>query len=217
MSKSERAWLITHHAPQQIVTGYASIAPQDVIVAVDGGFQRCLELRLKPSVLIGDFDSLAPSLLDKVPTDCKKITYSSHKNETDSQLAIQYCLEHEINDIIICNSLEGRFDHSYALIQNLLQIYHSGAQALIASATQLVFILCGNNTLDYPPATEISLLSLSEKAELLSSQGLQYPLEGLTLRNWLTRGISNHVTERPQQINIASGLVLAVVTPPTKS
>lgn len=207
-----RAWLITHHAPLTLALNYKSISSQDLIIAVDGGFERCLELNLKPDILIGDFDSLASPLLDRIPTDCKKITYSSHKNETDTQLAFEYCIQHKIFEVLICNDLSGRFDHALALIQNLLQAHQSGVKATLVSANQLVFILDDNAALNYPVKTIISLISLSEQTEFSASTGLQYPLKDITLYNYQSRGISNLVTEPKQEIQIKSGLALAIIT-----
>ncbi|MFO7659346.1 MAG: thiamine diphosphokinase [Candidatus Cloacimonadaceae bacterium] len=208
----KRAWLITPHAPTKLALSYDSITSKDLIIAVDGGFERCLELNLKPSVLIGDFDSLRWPLLDKAPTDCQKITYPSQKNETDTQLALQYCLEQGIQEIYICNDLNGRFDHALALVQNLLQAHQSGAKATIVSAHQLVYIIDNKASLNYPVNSIISLISLSEKTEFSASQGLQYPLHDITLFNNQSRGISNMVTEPLQEIQIKSGLALIIVT-----
>jgi len=207
-----RAWLITHHAPSKLALDYASVTSEDLVIAVDGGFERCLELGLKPSILIGDLDSLRRPLLDQVPTDCQKISYPSHKNETDTQLALEYCLKQGISEIIICNDLSGRFDHCLALVQNLLQAHQSGVKASLASANQLVFILNQHNELFYPAGTQISLIALSPEAHFKSSTGLAFPLNNLFLYNWQSRGISNRTTSSEQRIDLASGLVLAVIT-----
>lgn len=209
----QKAWLISHYSPDSIVTGYQSIKEDDLIIAVDGGYQKCLELKLAPHLLIGDLDSIEHALLKKVPASCQRIVYPRMKDETDTQLALQFCIKENIPEVIICNDLTGRFDHSFALIQNLLQAHQNGLKAKIISQTQIITILDETNIMAYPVKTILSLISLSERTEFTSSQGLAYPLDNLTLYNWQSKGISNTISEPTQYIKLSSGSVLAIVTP----
>ncbi len=210
----QRAWLITPQAPERLALDYSSIRAEDLIIAVDGGFRRCLELGLSPAVIIGDFDSLPSELYGKIPSGCRKISHPHEKNETDTQLALQYCLTLGIKEVIICNNLAERFDHSVALVQNLLEARRDGLKASVSSRSQIVFLLERETALSYPVNSLLSLISLSESAQFLSSSGLQYPLAGLALFNWQSRGISNVCIEPTQSISLQSGTVLAVLTLP---
>jgi len=207
-----RAWLITHIAPPRLAIDYSSIRPDDLVIAVDGGLKQCLQLSLSPQVVIGDFDSIEPAHLLKLSPDCERITHPADKDETDTQLALEYCLARNIGEIIICNDLSGRFDHSLALVQNLLQAHRQGASAKAVSASQVMFLFEGSTTLSYPINSLLSLISLTKSSEFSSSQGLAYPMDNLTLYNWHSRGISNEISETTQSIFCASGLVLAIIT-----
>lgn len=207
-----RAWLITPFSPLEPVIPYDSITGSDLVIAVDGGLEICRELNLSPLVLIGDMDSLPQGLRTVIPAGCENIIYRSEKNETDTQLAVEYCLDQGIGEIIICNNLEGRFDHALALVQNLLQAYQNGLSAKLVSSSQIISVLSGNILLSYPAGSLLSLLAITEKAEFAASSGLKYPLDHLTLYNWQSRGISNVATEPEQRLEILSGLVLAVAT-----
>jgi thiamine pyrophosphokinase len=208
----KKAWLITPQAPLESAIPYKEISSGDLIIAIDGGLERCLQLRLKPQLFLGDLDSLGKEFQDDIPPNCQKIIYPTDKNETDTQLAIQYCIDHKINEIIICNDLGRRFDHSLAIIQNLLQAHRNGINTKVASENQILQIISGSVTLCYPVNTLLSLISITDQTEFISSSGLQYPLENLTLYNWQSRGISNVVTEPEQVLNIASGLIIAIIT-----
>jgi thiamine pyrophosphokinase len=207
-----RAWLITPQAPAQTPLPYPRDPDSAFIVAIDGGLERCLELGLTPNLLIGDLDSLPDGLLSRLPDGCLKITYPTAKNETDTQLALQYCLDKGFGEIYICNDLGGRFDHAVALVQNLMEAHRAGAQAVLLSNSQIVSIISGSAQFGYPAGTLLSLLSLSEQAVFNASEGLVYPLDNLTLYNWQTRGISNETTASGQKLEITSGLVLAIAT-----
>ena len=207
-----RAWLITPYAPSEIALSCSSIQETDIIIAVDGGLEICKELNLIPKLLIGDMDSLPSATVENLPPGCEKITYQVEKDETDTQLAVEYCLEHNIREIFICNDLSGRFDHTLALIQNLQQAHRNGIKATLVSQTQIITILSSDVTLSHPVNSLLSLISITEKTEFSSSTGLRYPLDNLTLYNWQSRGISNVVTEPVQTLNIVSGQVLSIST-----
>jgi thiamine pyrophosphokinase len=207
-----RAWLITPFSPLEPVIPYDFITETDLVIAVDGGLEICRELNLSPRVLIGDMDSLPRGLRTVIPDGCENIIYRSEKNETDTQLAVEYCLEQGIGEIIICNNLEGRFDHALALVQNLMQAQRNGISAKLVSSSQIISVLSGSVRLSYPAGSLLSLLAVTEKAEFAASSGLKYPLDNLTLYNWQSRGISNVATEPEQVLDIVSGLVLVVST-----
>lgn len=209
----QRAWLITNFSPLQIVTGYQSIQPDDLIIAVDAGFKRCLELNLSPDVMIGDFDSIEPELIIQIPDSCHKLTFPGMKNETDTQLALEYCILKKIPEVNICNDLTGRIDHVIALIQNLQHAKKFGIKATIYSETQILTLLEEETHYNLPVNSLLSLISLSETSVLTSSYGLKYSLDSLILYNWQSKGISNEVSAPEQEIILSSGTVLAIITP----
>jgi thiamine pyrophosphokinase len=209
---SRRAWLITPQAPSEPAISYTSIIESDLIIAVDGGLKRCLELNLTPNILIGDLDSLTEDVLAKLPSGCEKVIHPVEKDETDTQLAVEYCIEHNIVEIFICNDLSGRFDHALALIQNLMQAHQRVIKATLVSQKQLITILSESVTLSYPVGTTLSLISITEKTEFVSSTGLKYPLDNLTLYNWQSRGISNIATEPHQHICKKLGTAILLAT-----
>lgn len=209
-----KAWLITPRAPQKLALDYSSIQSHDLIIAVDGGYKRCLELGLKPDLLIGDLDSIDPELLKKVPDSCQKIVHPRHKNETDTQLAMLHCIREGSAEIFICNDLQGRFDHTLALISNLGEAQVNGSRATLVSDVNLVFLIERDTEFSYPQGTVISVLSATPETAFCRCRGFQYPLDGLIIPNWQSRGISNVVTEPTQMICIERGTALVIVTLP---
>ncbi|MCB5270879.1 MAG: thiamine diphosphokinase [Candidatus Cloacimonetes bacterium] len=204
-----QAWLITNHAPSQIVSGYENIAGE--IFAVDKGLEWVHRLGLTPALIIGDLDSLDPKVLALYP-DTPLIRYKSEKNETDTELAITWCLSQGYQKIIICNDMQGRFDHSAALIQNLIMGHQQGLSIRIESESQSCFFLEPETTIQARPGDLLSLISYSETSHFASSTALQYPLTDLVLHQQQSRGISNVLLADKCLIKLDSGLVLAVVT-----
>ncbi len=209
-TKAGTAWLITNHSPQTIVSGYKSILAQDIVIAIDKGYEYARLLGLKPALLIGDLDSLAQQWTGSFEDDLEILRYQAEKNETDTELAIQIALERGFREIVICNDLGGRFDHAMALVQNLS--LGEGAGIRIESSSQVLFLLGEETVLNYPAGSLLSLIALTESAEMNGSKGLYYPLDGLILDSKQTRGISNRLTESGAWIGKRSGRVLAIVT-----
>ena len=192
-------------------------------MAVDGGLQRIHELKLSPHLIIGDLDSLDIGLLQCYPAvPCLK--YASEKNETDTELALMWCRENGYQrEIIICNDLQGRFDHALALVQNLLQLQAEFAASglvifpsplRIESESQVLFCLPREICFPHQQNCLLSLIPLSVKVEIISSIRLKYPLDGLTLWQHQSRGISNEITAADARIIKGEGEVLAVLSVP---
>lgn len=207
------AWLITPFAADITLSHLSPIASSDLIIAIDNGLSNCLRHNLKPDILIGDLDSLDPLLQSKLPATCQILQHPTEKDETDTQLAVEYCLEHDIHRINICNDMTGRFDHAMGIIQNLMQTQQAGSNATIYTGSQQIMILDGSTILDFPQHSLISLIALSGIAVFLASQGLAYPLDNLTLYPWQSRGISNEFTASHATIRLVQGTVLAIITP----
>lgn len=205
------AWLITTHAPTRILSGYQNI--QGDIIAVDGGLAVAAENSLIPKVLIGDFDSLDQDLLKNYP-DIQIIRHQPQKNETDTELALKWCLDSGCyQKIVICNDMQGRVDHSLAIIQNLLELHRKGVDIAIETERQRLFFIREDTTLKGNKGDLISLISYSREARFLRSMGLEYPLEGLVIHQHQSRGISNVFVNDCIEIALAAGEVLAIYSP----
>lgn len=204
------AWVITNHAPDQILGGYENIKGD--VYAVDNGLKKVHELGLQPRFIIGDFDSVDNELLARyssVPT----LRLERMKNETDTELAIDLCLvQDDYDEIVICNDMQGRFDHALAIVQNLHQLHRKGYHARVENASQSIFFLRRYHQLLTRRGILLSLIAVNGAASFESSAGLAYPLDGLTLQSHQSRGISNVCISEEVEIRLSEGEVLVVMT-----
>ncbi len=213
-----RAYIFTNHAPLDIVSHYTNIQKTDHLIAVDKGIKQIDALGLDPYILIGDLDSIEPEMLEKY----SHIPFHRHpteKNETDTELALDWCLQQECySEIIICNDLQGRFDHALAIAINLLKIKSPADEKIsypvpyrIESENQSVFILPDNIEFNNCYGKLLSLIPLSERVVFAWSQNLKYPLNELIIRDYQSRGISNIITASTAEILKTEGICLAVL------
>lgn len=211
MKASSRAWLITAHAPGQVYSGFESIASQDIIIAVDGGLELCLEKGLEVDYLCGDLDSVRPELVAQLPPE-RIWRFNANKNETDTELAILNCIRLGISEMVILNDMGGRVDHALGLIQNLLFAHLQQVSIRLETQDQQIFFLPEFWEARGLQGCLLSLLAHNEEAVFAMSEGLKWDLSKLSLRPGLSRGISNEIISDYVCIHKSLGQVLAVLT-----
>lgn len=210
----------------------------DYIIAADCGAEAAIEFGKTPTVVLGDFDSLnseTKQILRERNIDC--IAYKPNKDETDTELAINYAVKKGATKISILGGTEGnRIDH---VIGNILltldnvilsdsegspnkntQEDSSGPVAHQNDRAQIYFIT-GNQKcwVVRGPAKEeikgevgdiLSLIPIGKKATQIENSGLKFPLKKESLLFGKTRGISNEFTAKTASVSFANGLLLFI-------
>lgn len=211
-NQQRRAYLFTNHSPREIVSGYNYIGSEDYVVAVDMGLERIHQLGLRPNLIVGDLDSVSNELLAMYPSSIIQ-RHPAEKNATDTELAISTCINMNcFAEIIICNTLDGRFDHALAIIQNLLEHVASSSRIRVETESQVLFFISSNEVLAGRVGQTISLVPFTPEVVFSSSEGLQYPLNNLTIKQHQSRGISNVIRSNPAMIIKQRGEALAIIT-----
>lgn len=206
------AWIFTNRAPAEIFSCYSSINPEtDFLVAADGGLARMRALGLVPGLIVGDLDSVPEELLALYP-DVTLERHPRRKNETDAELALLSCLRRESRQIVLVNDLAGRFDHALALVQLLTLSAGKGRPASLEAERQRLFFLEPDTRIPDCAGCHLSLLAWQEPAFFGGSEGLEYPLTGVTLTPQLSRGISNRVLSADASIRLTGGRALAILS-----
>ena len=99
---------------------YLEEHPADCIVAADAGAGMLMELGVVPRLLMGDLDSIRPEVLAWIKEkDIPVYRHPTHKNETDTELAVTWCLEQGAGSIALLGALGTRIDHSLGFIDGV--------------------------------------------------------------------------------------------------
>ncbi|HEX6972104.1 MAG TPA: thiamine diphosphokinase [Limnochordia bacterium] len=185
------------------------------IVCADSGADHALALGLRPDLIIGDLDSIAPrarAAFRDVPTR----TMSHDKDATDGELAVMAALATQAASIVIAGALGGRFDHALANVGLLIAVAAAGRQGIATDGRQFVFHLSG------PGRWELSghagdLFSVipagADGLVGLSLSGARWPLSGATLPAGTSRGVSNEFAAARVQITLERGTGWLIATP----
>ena len=93
----------------------------DEIIGVDNGTAHLFERSLIPSKVLGDLDSIAPVLLEKVENlNIELIRYEPDKDKTDFELSLDSIRNPEEKNIYIVGGEEGEIDHLFSIFSLII-------------------------------------------------------------------------------------------------
>lgn len=189
----------------------ARIDRADLIIAADGGARYLLALGYQPQIAVGDFDSIAPDMLDRLRDSGVEIRrYPVHKNETDLELALLAAIERGATCIEVLAALGGRADQHLANLQLLTHPALAAADVRMLHERWEIFAIRERASLFGTAGDLVSLLPVTETVIGIVTEGLYYPLRGDALRLGPARGVSNVLTAAEGSVTIGQGILLCM-------
>ena len=191
----------------------AWLRPNDQLICADGGARAALQLDLRPTIVIGDFDSLSTSEIGQLEdAGTRLIRHPREKDETDLELALLCAAGQAPNEIVILGAHGGRTDHMLANIMLLALPQLNNIDVCIAWRNERMFLLHPNrpHTVMGEAGDTLSLLPLGGDVPGIETFGLQYALHNEPLRFGPARGVSNVMLGASASVQFASGRLLCV-------
>jgi thiamine pyrophosphokinase len=179
-------------------------------IAADGGYNFFKAAGIKPDIIIGDFDSLNKTSVKNI----RMLEFPRRKNQTDTELALQYCIEDRYRTIDIVMPITGEPDHFMGLI-SLLQTPEFGWQKKFKVAVRIVnhdceMFLLVNRDMTFIDCRNEKLSVLPYGGPIrLTCLGMEYPAEDLLIKPWQTRGMRNLIRRHSARIAV-KGTALVV-------
>ena len=168
--------------PQTIREALA-LAP--ILVAADGAAANALALGILPRAVIGDFDSIDDAIRAKVPED--RLFPVTEQDSTD----FEKCLREIDAPLVLAVGCTGaRIDHELATYSALFT--PDRAPCIVIGDVDICFAAPPDLTLDLPVGSRLSLFPMAPVTG--RSQGLRWPIEGLSFAPTGRVGTSNAVT-----------------------
>lgn len=187
------------------------LQPGDFIVACDAGYRNADRLGVRPDLIVGDFDS-AP----QPKTDRKTIVLPHVKDDTDTQYAARWLLEHGYEDVILLGALGGaRVEHMFANISTGLYLALHGVHTVLADARSEMHYLLPEHPLhlEHRDWMYLSVFALGAPMTGVTMQGVYYPLRDAILSELdYPLGTSNEFTEPVAHLQCTTGHGLVVLT-----
>lgn len=184
-----------------------------LIIAADSGAETALKMDSMPHVVIGDFDSLKQPVLQQLKkAGVQLVRFQREKDETDTELALDYAIKHGATEITIVGGNDGnRFDH---VIANLFLVLSSPVRVRFVNGNQISWIEKGpvSSSIIGKKGDLLSLIPLNGDVTGVTLTGLQYLLKNETLHFGKPRGVSNVFTRKKAKITCKKGVLLIVYT-----
>ena len=189
----------------------AYVQPGDFIVACDAGYRNAAKLGVRPDLIVGDFDS-AP----QPETDRETIVLPHVKDDTDTQFAARWLVEHGYEEVTLLGALGGaRIEHMFANVSTGLFLAMHGIKTILADArSEMHYLLPGKElVLEKKDWMYLSVFALGAPMTGVTLQGVYYPLENATLSELdYPLGTSNEFIEPVAHLQCVGGHGLVVLT-----
>jgi thiamine pyrophosphokinase len=184
-----------------------------MIIAADNGLTVADRLNLPLDFIVGDFDSVSESVLQKYREKSTPMqTFPTEKDKTDTQIAMELALMYNPSELDIIGATGNRLDHVLANIHLLLLPLQLNVHACMIDTKNKIYLK--NESFDVEKRAQygnfISLLPFTEKVSGLTLKGFKYPLNNITLVAGSSLGISNEIRDELAQIELSAGTLIVI-------
>lgn len=182
------------------------LRPDDFVIVCDGGLNHIKKLRVKPNLIVGDFDSHKnPNL------PIETIALPREKDDTDSVFALKTAISRGFKDFLFIGMIGARLDHGLGNLYMLIKCHEEGLKALMLddySEMQIVGKQEAYITDAYP---YFSLLNITGLARGITIRDAKYPLENAQIKQDYQYGISNEVLpNKKAAVSVSEGQLLLI-------
>jgi thiamine pyrophosphokinase len=190
------------------------LLPDATIIAADSGLDHAVAAGLRPTILIGDLDSI--SAHGKMWAYAHELDIDQHpvdKDSTDTELALARASGIEAADLLVFGASGDRFDHALGTIASLGNpaLARFETIRLMLDETAVHVMHPGRSvTIDLPTNSSFSLLALHGGCRGVEVTGARWPLTNATFEPWSTLGISNETTAL-LHVAVTDGILTLVV------
>lgn len=186
----------------------------EAVIAADKGMSFFYRNQKMPDVIIGDFDSVDHESLQyfKEQRGVQMLKLNPVKDDTDTEAAIRYALEHGAAQITLLGATGSRLDHVLGNIELLGIGLQAGVPIVMADANNRIRMIDHGIVLkkEAQHGTYVSLIPYTEKVEHLTLRGFKYPLADAVLTGFCSLGVSNEIVDAEAEIIFDGGILLVI-------
>lgn len=194
--------LINGNPPQDLPL----IKNYDKIFCTDGAYAHLLANRVRPDVVIGDFDSISEEDVSPKVKVIKKLD----QNYTDFYKCLEVINNEGFDAVDVYGSTGSEHDHFLGNLTTALQFKNKIALTFYDDYSQFYFT--SQHILLNQVKHKIISLYPFPTAKNVQSQGLFYPLNGMDLDITHQIGTRNHAIDNEVEITYDQGEILLFVS-----
>lgn len=192
----------------------APVAPlprPDLVVAADAGVHLAATLGLAVDLVVGDFDSADPAVVDRaVAAGAAVERHPVDKDRTDLELALDAAARMGATRTIVAGGAGAdRIDHVIANAVVLASPQHAAIAPEWWVDTAVVYPTRGARIVAGEPGDVVSIIPLGGTVRV-TTEGLRWELRGDTLPFGTARGVSNRLEGSTALVDVHDGVALVV-------
>lgn len=186
----------------------------DVILAADSGMDFLYRTGILPDIIVGDFDSVAPEVLEffREHEQIDICALNPQKDDTDTEFAIRESIRRGADEITIIGGTGTRLDHVLGNISLLGIGLEEGVSIELLDAYNRIRMINRSIVLKKKEqyGKYLSIVPYAEQVEGVTLKGLKYPLTDYTMGGFNSLGISNEIVGEEASIEFTSGRLLII-------
>ncbi len=191
----------------------SEVKKADFVICADGGMNHLVKIDNKPNLVIGDLDSISESSLNYIKNNNIPVEkYSSIKDATDTDLAMEYLIEHGYKEIVFTGVTGTRQDHTMANIFLLNTLHDKGIKGKIVDDNNIIYLIDDHLELQYLEDSYVSIIPITQEGIVISLKGFFYNLDNEFIKFGSTHGISNKIIEDFGIIKMHRGKALVFIS-----
>jgi thiamine pyrophosphokinase len=188
----------------------AELHPAGIICA-DSGASYLYAVGMIPEVIIGDMDSLDPDILSYFEEKGSKIIkHPETKDETDTQLALNYAVHASPDEIYIFGAFGSRIDHTMANLSILISCAKRGIKVKLIDEWCEAFVVTDEYVIEGDVGQTVSLLPFSDIVTGITLKGFEYSIDNGVMEIGNPYGVSNRLKEERGTITVHSGNLIVI-------
>ena len=178
----------------------------DYVVFCDSGLKHLEQLRVKPNLIVGDFDSHENPHLD-----VETIVLPCEKDDTDTVYAVKEAIKRGYDNFLLIGVVGARLDHTLGNVSILLYLDSLGKNGCLIDDYSEMEIVSNEPAYIDDSYAYFSLLNISGTAKGITIEDAKYPLNNAEITCEYQYGISNEVLPgRIAKVSVNEGNLLLI-------
>ena len=178
----------------------------DYIVFCDSGLRHLEPLQVKPSLIVGDFDSH-----DNPYLDVETIVLPCEKDDTDTVFAVKEAIKRGFDDFLLIGVVGARLDHTLGNVSILLYLDSIGKKGIIIDDYSEMEIVSNEPAYIENSYAFFSLLNVIGTAKGITIENAKYLLNNAEITCEYQYGVSNEVLPgKTAKVSILEGKLLLI-------
>ena len=164
------------------------ISGEDYIIFCDSGLKHMHKLAIKPSLIVGDFDSHENPRLD-----VETIVLPCEKDDTDTVFAVKEAIKRGYKEFLLIGVIGARLDHTLGNVYILEYLDELGLNGRIIDDYSEMELVSQEPAYIEDSYAYFSLINITGIAKGITIDNAKYPLKDGEIKCGYQYGVSNEV------------------------